>query len=190
MEHLICFLGEVSGPKQGSSRELGTKDWEILKCIVVFPYKSELLRRERGKSVKNLAKGNLVKFLIVFQHLIIPLVVFSCAQSELTGKKALKNEPQLGKINIKENAQLEPSRAQRRDYVPGQILVRFKDGVDEQDVEIIQEALSLKTIRVIRRPNLYLMRISDGTSVESIIERLMAFPEVSYAEPNYRVTVH
>lgn len=85
---------------------------------------------------------------------------------------------------------MEPSRAQRRDYVPGQVLVKFKDGVDEQAIQTIQEAMSLKTIRVIRRPNLYLMRISDGTSVESIIERLMAFPEVSYAEPNYRVTVH
>ena len=110
--------------------------------------------------------------------------------TESDRQKALKNELQLGEINIGGNAQMEPSRAQRRDFVRGQVLVRFKDGVDRQAVETIQRALSLKTIRVVRRPNLFLMRIMDGTSVEGIIERLMAFPAVSYAEPNYRVTVH
>ena len=85
---------------------------------------------------------------------------------------------------------MEPSRAQRRDYVPGQVLVKFKDGVDEQAVETIQKALSLKTIRVVRRPSLFLMRIMDESSVEAVIERLRDFPEVAYAEPNFLVTVH
>jgi hypothetical protein len=73
--------------------------------------------------------------------------------------------------------------------VPGQVLVKFKDGVDEQSIQTIKEALSLETIRVVRRPNLFLMRIVSESSVEAVIERLRNFPEVSYAEPNYRVTV-
>ena len=85
---------------------------------------------------------------------------------------------------------MEPSLAQGRDYVPGQVLVKFKDGIDKQAVETIQRALSLKTIRVLRRPNLFLMRIMDESSVDAVIERLRGFPEVAYAEPNYRVTVH
>jgi hypothetical protein len=155
---------------------------------MLLPYKGGVLRREREKSVEKLAKGHLVKLLLIFQHFIIPLVVFSCAQPDSTGKKVLKNEPQLGEINIRENTQMEPSRAQRPNYVPGQVLVKFKNGVDEQAIQTIKEAMSLKTIRVIRRLNLYLMQISDGTSVEGIIQRLMASPEVSHAEPNYRVT--
>ena len=131
-----------------------------------------------------------MKTMFILKYVILLLTVFSCVQPNPAGKKALKKEPQLGEINIKENTQMEPSRAQRRDYVPGRILVRFKDEIDKQAVVTIQRALSLKTIRVVRRPNLFLMRIMDGTSVEGIIERLMAFPAVSYAEPNYRVTVH
>ena len=118
------------------------------------------------------------------------LAVFSCVQPNPAGKKALKNEPQLGEINIKENTQMEPSRAQSSSYAPGQILVRFKDGVDKQAVESIQRALFLKTIRVVSRPNLFLMRIMDESSVEAVIERLKDFPEVAYAEPNFLVTVH
>jgi hypothetical protein len=144
---------------------------------------------ERAKSVKNLAGRNRMKFLIVFQHLIIFLVVFSCVQSDPAGKKVLKNEAESGEITIRENAQMEPSPRQRPSYVPGQVLVKFEDGVDEQAIQTIKEAMSLETIRVVRRPNLFLMRIVNESSVEAVIERLRDFPEVSYAEPNYRVTL-
>ena len=130
-----------------------------------------------------------MNFLMIFQHLIIPFVVFSCAVSNPAGKKVLKNAPQSGEITIRENAQMEASPRQKQSYVPGQVLVKFKDGVDEQAIQTIKEALSLETIRVVRRPSLYLMRIVDESSVEAVIERLRDFPEVSYAEPNYRVTV-
>jgi hypothetical protein len=73
--------------------------------------------------------------------------------------------------------------------VPGQVFVKFKDGVDRQTIQTIKQALSLEKIRVVRRPDLLLMSIADGSSVEAVIERLRDFPEVSYAEPNYRVTV-
>jgi hypothetical protein len=124
------------------------------------------------------------------KYIMLLLAVFSCTQADLTGETALKNEPQLGEITIKENTQMGPSRAQRPNYVPGQVLVKFKDGVDAQVVETIQRALSLKTIRVVRRPNFFLMRIMDESSVEAVIERLRGFPEIAYAEPNFSVTVH
>jgi hypothetical protein len=143
-----------------------------------------------GTKHKNLARRNRMNFLIILQHLIIPFVVFSCAVSNPAGKKVLKNEPRSGEITIRENAQMEASPTQRPGYVPGQVLVKFKDGVDEQAIQIIKEASSLETIRVVRRPNLFLMRIVNESSVEAVIQRLKEFPEVSYAEPNYRVTAH
>ena len=126
----------------------------------------------------------------IIKYTTLTLAVFSCAQLATAGKKVLKNEPQLGEITIRENTQMKPSRAQRLSYEPGQVLVSFKDGVEKQAVESIQRALSLKTIRIVRRPNLFLMRIMDESSVEAVIERLRDFPDVAYAEPNYRVTVH
>jgi hypothetical protein len=140
--------------------------------------------------VKNLARRNRMNLSIIFQHLIIPIVVFSCAVSNPAGKKMLKNQAELGEITIKETAQMEAAPRQRQSYVPGQVLVKFKDGVDEQAIHAIKEAMSLETIRVVRRPSLFLMRILNESSVEAVIERLSDFPEVSYAEPNYRVTAH
>ena len=145
-------------------------------------------RASRCRSTSTLHR--IMKTMFILKYIILLLAVFSCVQPNPAGKKALKNEPQLGEINIKENAQMEPSRAQRGDYVPGQVLVKFKDGVDEQAVETIQRALSLKTIRIVRRPNLYLMKIMNGSSVEKIMDHLKDFPEVAYAEPNFLVTVH
>ena len=130
-----------------------------------------------------------MKLLIIFQHIILALMVLSCAQPDQAGKKVLKNQPQSGEITIRENAQMEASPRQRQNYVPGQVLVSFKDGVDEQAIQDIKKAMSLETIRIIRRPSLFLMRIVDGSSVEAVIERLEDLPDVSYAEPNYRVTV-
>ena len=131
-----------------------------------------------------------MRLFIVFQHVLLTLAVFSCTQSDPAGKKVLKNEPQSGEIIIRENAQMEASPRQKQNYVPGQVLVKFKDEVDEQAIQTIKEALSLETIRVVRRPNLFLMRIVNVSSVEEVVERLRDFPEVSYAEPNYRVTAH
>jgi hypothetical protein len=130
-----------------------------------------------------------MEVMVVVKYIILLLAVFSCTQSDPTGKKVLKNEPQSGEIIIREDAQMEALPRQKQSYVPGQVLVKFKDAVDKQAIQTIKEALSLETIRVVRRPNLYLMRIVSESSVEAVIERLRDFPEVSYAEPNYRVTV-
>jgi hypothetical protein len=130
-----------------------------------------------------------MKAMSILKYIMLLLAVLSCAQFDPPGETALKNEPQLGEITIKENTQMGPSRAQRPNYVPGQVLVKFNDGVDAQVVETIQRALSLKTIRIVRRPNFFLMRIMDESSVEAVIQRLRGFPEVADAEPNYRVTV-
>jgi len=127
--------------------------------------------------------------MVVVKYIIIVLALFSCAQSDPGGKKVLKNQPQSGEITIRENAQKEMCPRQKQSHVPGQVLVKFKDGVDKQTIQTIKEALSLETIRIVSRPNLFLMRILSESSVEAVIERLRDFPEVSYAEPNYRVTV-
>ncbi len=75
-------------------------------------------------------------------------------------------------------------------YAPDQVLVRFKDGTQQQAIEAIQGQLHLYTVKVVVRPNLYLMKIQDGSSVEDIIKRLKDFEAVEYSEPNYIRTIH
>lgn len=84
-----------------------------------------------------------------------------------------------------ENKAMEPREAERGRYAPGEILVKFRDGTDEGTVARIQQEAHLETIRVVSRPNLYLMKIVDGTPVAEMVERLRRYGEVAYAEPNY-----
>ena len=108
----------------------------------------------------------------------------------MNSQKNLKHRPQSGEIYTKERGELTPPYTEKKNYVRGQILVKLTDGTDEQAIQSIQGALSLKTIRIVRRPNLYLMKILDGSSVEDVMKRLEDFPEVAFSEPNYLVGVH
>ena len=76
---------------------------------------------------------------------------------------------------------------QQQTYVPHEVLVKFKTDTDDETVERIRAALNLETIRKFSSPNLYLMKITDGSTVETVIMDLKAYEAVSYAEPNYVV---
>ena len=66
-----------------------------------------------------------------------------------------------------------------------QILVKFREGTDAATVERIGRGAGLQVIKVVSPPNLYLMAIADGSSVDEAMARLKAYPEVLYSEPNY-----
>ncbi len=126
----------------------------------------------------------------IFQCMILCFLIPSCTNPTVTSEKNLKYKPQSGEIYTEKHREITPSHTEKKNYVRGQILVKFKDGTDDQAIETIQRELSLKTIRVVHRPNLFLMKILNGSSVETIMKRLQDFPEVEYAEPNYIVTIH
>jgi hypothetical protein len=81
-----------------------------------------------------------------------------------------------------------PSKGERNGYAPAQVLVKFKEGTQPQEIEAIQRELHLQTLRIVSKPNLYLMKIQDGFSVQEIVSRLKGFKAVEYAEPNYMRT--
>ncbi len=70
-----------------------------------------------------------------------------------------------------------------------EILVRFKPGTKTSTIKTIQEKLGLVTVRTLNVPDLYLMKITDETSIEVIIKNLNQYDEVLYAEPDrkYRI---
>jgi hypothetical protein len=70
-------------------------------------------------------------------------------------------------------------------YVPGQILVKFKENTLKETVSEIQKTLHLKTVRIVSPPSLYLMEITDDTPVEKIIREIKKYDVLEYAEPNY-----
>ena len=56
---------------------------------------------------------------------------------------------------------------------------------DIQTIKDIQAEMHLEIIKLVYKPNVYLMKILDGSSVESVIERLQNYKEVKYSEPNF-----
>ncbi len=71
-------------------------------------------------------------------------------------------------------------------FIPHEVLVKFKGGVSQERIAFILNDNRIGVITEMQRGRLYHVRIPDDRSVESAISRLNSYPEVEYAEPNYR----
>ena len=123
------------------------------------------------------------------QMIVILLLIISCADRHQEAQEKKASHPRAIGIQGSEQPNLSPEGGETKNYVPGEILVKFRDGTTDQTKKAIQKEVHLETIRLISKPNLYLMKILDGSSVESVMERLGKFKEVKYAEPNYIRTI-
>ena len=77
-----------------------------------------------------------------------------------------------------------PSKGEVREYVPGEILVKFREDTSKKTVREISNRLKLGAVQMITGEPLYVIRIIDGASVDGIIQRLKEYPEVEHSEPN------
>ena len=119
------------------------------------------------------------------QLLVIFFLAISCADRHPEAQEKAASHPQAIEIHGSDQPKLSPAGGETKNYVPGEILVKFRDGTTDQAKKAIQKAVHLETIRIVSKPNLYLMKILDGSPVEGVMERLGTFKEVKYAEPNY-----
>ncbi len=121
----------------------------------------------------------------IYRSLIILLFVISCSGQNMEPNEEFSRHSQATKTKSQELQKSAPVEKKSKGYVPGEILVKFKDSTSAQAIKAIQRELHLETIRLVYKPNLYLMKILDGSSVESVIEHLQNYEEVKYSEPNY-----
>jgi subtilisin family serine protease len=71
------------------------------------------------------------------------------------------------------------------EYVPGELLVKFKSGAMEEDIASLKADLGLQTIKVFKRIAVHHLNISRNMAVEEVIDLLSRTPLVVYAAPNY-----
>ena len=123
----------------------------------------------------------------LFTCLIFLILPLAC--NGQNGNNNLKSKNKTIESNIKSaaQAQIGQPHAQQHEYVPHEVLVKFNPNTNPETIARIQAELKLEIIREFRSPNLFLMKIADGASVEAIIEKLKTYEEVKYAEPNYVV---
>ena len=72
-----------------------------------------------------------------------------------------------------------------RPYVPGELLVRFRPGVDSADRAQALRSAGASVKEILPLPGLRLVHTSPGTNVPAAVEALERRPEVLYAEPNH-----
>jgi serine protease len=78
-----------------------------------------------------------------------------------------------------------PGGAAAADYVPGQVIVKYRDGTTATAESHAQRQAGTDTRRPLPGGSTQL-RIKNGDSVKQTLEKLRANPEVAYAVPNYR----
>jgi hypothetical protein len=134
----------------------------------------------------NQIRNNAVVSVCLFIGLFFILVLACGGQAGNSNPQLEQKEAESG---IKHTGQTETwqPQGQRQPYAPDEVLVKFEPGTDAGTIERIRTALNLETIRKFSSPNLFLLKITDGSSVEAVIEQLKTYEAVKYAEPNYVV---
>ncbi len=79
--------------------------------------------------------------------------------------------------------------SQRGVYKENEILVKFKKGVSEERIEEINGRMGTELVKVIRTVRIHVLQIPEAESVEGMVEKYSALPEVEYAEPNYTFSI-
>jgi hypothetical protein len=123
----------------------------------------------------------------VLAGLIFLIFPLACnGQNDNNNLKSNKKTTESG-IKKADQAGIAQPQAQQHEYVPHEVLVKFNPDTNPETIARIQAELKLEKVREFRSPNLFLMKITDGTGVEAIIEKLKTYQDVKYAEPNYVV---
>ena len=74
---------------------------------------------------------------------------------------------------------------QKQAYVPGQVLVKFKEGVSQEEAQALHDRLGSTILKRFQRIHIDLVTIKRGLTVEEAIKLYQEDPPVAYAEPNY-----
>ncbi len=120
-------------------------------------------------------------------NLFLVIFLACCGQTAETGGPQPGQTPVQPREKGANQATMPQPEGQQFPYAPDEVLVKFKPETSAATIARIQAELKLETIRQFSSPNLFLMKITDGASVEETINRLNDHEAVEYAEPNYGV---
>ncbi len=73
----------------------------------------------------------------------------------------------------------------RLEYVPGELLVKFRSGVSRHLAQATHRSFGSRAIKRFRRINVDHIKIPEGWSVEEAVAIYRLDPDVEYVEPNY-----
>jgi general secretion pathway protein D len=71
-------------------------------------------------------------------------------------------------------------------YISGQLLMRFKGGVDKDTIEKILKENNATVINYLEDLDIYIIGLPQDADIEEAIAKFSAMREVQFAEPNYQ----
>jgi subtilisin family serine protease len=75
------------------------------------------------------------------------------------------------------------------EYVQGELLVKFKTGMQEALKQNAHDRIGSKKIKEFPRLNIHHIKLKEGVLVEDALKEYVEDPSVEYAEPNYVVSI-
>jgi subtilisin family serine protease len=119
-----------------------------------------------------------------FLYLLMSLVLAACGSDKTAN---ISSDTSGGMGSVKISAQAILSQAAKGNYKEGELLVKFKSDVVTASSLKVHQAVGgsvVKKYNIV--PNLELVTLPKGVSVQEAIQNYMSDPNVEYAEPNYR----
>ena len=117
--------------------------------------------------------------------LVILFLSVSCNDQVTKLNTDLANETENLEKQAGKHQKLDHTVKNDQNHIPGEVLIKFKEGTSEESIKAIQNKLNLKIISVVPKIYIYRMKIQNNSSVEEVIKKLQGFKEVEYSEPNY-----
>ncbi len=75
------------------------------------------------------------------------------------------------------------------EYVPGEILVKFKDTATTVSIHSLHAYTRFKPKKVFKKLKIHHIKLPEGTGIEEALQLYQQDPDVEYAEPNYIVSI-
>jgi subtilisin family serine protease len=117
-------------------------------------------------------------------YLFIILILAACG-SDKTANISSDTSGGIGSVKISAQAIL--SQAAKGNYKEGELLVKFKSDVVTASSEKVHKAVGSSVVKKYEIvPNLELVTLPKGLSIQEAIQNYMSDPNVEYAEPNYK----
>ncbi len=121
-----------------------------------------------------------------FLYLLYLLMIFSLLACGSDKTANISSDTSGGIGSVKISAQAILSQAAKGNYKEGELLVKFKSDVVTTSSEKVHKAVGSSVVKKFEIvPNLELVTLPKGVSVQEAIQNYISDPNVEYAEPNY-----
>ena len=124
-------------------------------------------------------------FKIISSAAIAFLMITSCTASKVENHTSSPGDKELVSAEGEKGGSRPDHGIMGQDYMPEEVLVKFKGGVSEESILAIRKKFSLVLIEKVKGTSIYRFRLPGDKAVPEAVDMLKKQNEVKTAQPNY-----